>query len=399
VDTHKRDFGVLNHHPNLVYLDSCATTLKPVQMLDKMNEYYNEYGVNIHRGVYYLSYKATEEFENARTAVANFINASVEEIVFTKGTTSALNLVASSFGMNLIQEDDEIITSELEHHSSLLPWMHVAKTKKARLVYVPLDQEGRITIDNLKKVITKKTKIIALTYISNVLGYITPIKEIISYAKELGIITVVDAAQAAPHIKIDVKALDCDFLAFSAHKMLGPTGLGILYGKYQLLKDMEPIDFGGDMNDNVNKYDVVYKDAPFRFEGGTPPIAEAVAFQASLQYLESVGLDQIHTHSNQLAKKAIKGLLKIEGVTVYNPTTEAGVIAFNIDGVHPHDAVSIYDEDNIALRAGHHCAQLVSKWLNCVGTLRASFYIYNTIEDVNRFLETTVKVRDFFRQF
>jgi len=399
VNAYKRDFGVLTNHSDLVYLDSCATTLKPIQMLTKMNEYYNEYGVNIHRGVYDLSYKATEEYEKSREMVASFINANSNEIVFTKGTTSALNLVAHSFGLSYIQEGDEIITSELEHHSSLLPWMNVAKLKKAKLVYVPLTLEGRITLENVKKVTTNKTKVIALTYVSNVLGYITPIQEIISFAKEHNIITVVDAAQAAPHLKIDVQALNCDFLAFSAHKMLGPTGLGILYGKYKILKDMEPLDFGGDMNDHVNMYDVIYKDAPYRFEGGTPPIAEAIGFQASIEYLNKVGYEFIHYHANTLAKKAIEELLEIDGVTVYNPTTDSGVIAFNIDGVHPHDAVSIYDESHIALRAGHHCAQLVSKWLNCVGTLRASFYIYNTLEDVDRFIQTTIKTRDFFRQF
>jgi len=399
VNRYKSDFGVLVNNPNLVYLDSCATSLKPYQMLNKMNEYYNHYGVNIHRGVYNLSYKATEEYEDARNVVAKFINAKPSEIIFTKGTTSALNLVAISYGLQNIEEGDEIITSELEHHSSLLPWMNVAKVKKAKLVYVPLDEEGRITFENVRKVVSSKTKVVALTYISNVLGYITPIKQIIEFAKSRNIITVIDAAQAAPHLKIDVVDLGCDFLAFSAHKMLGPTGLGVLFGKYRLLQKMDPIDLGGDMNDNVNKYDVEYKDAPYKFEGGTPPIAEAISFKESIKFIESIGFDHIHEHTQKLAMLAIFKLSEIEGVKVYNPTTDTGIIAFNIEGVHPHDAVSNYDEDEIAVRAGHHCAQLVSKWLNCVGTLRASFYIYNDENDVERFIEATIKVKEFFSKF
>ena len=271
----KKDFPVLTNNENLIYLDTGATSLKPKSVIDKMNEYYNNYGVNVNRGVYELSYKATDEYEQTRVLTAKFINSNVKEVVFTKGASNGLNLVALSYGMKNVNEGDEIIISELEHHSNGLPWQNVAKVKNATLKYVELDNEGRITIENFKKVLSSKTKVVALTYVSNVMGYITPVKEIIKLAHEVGAVVVIDAAQAVPHMKIDVKDLDVDFLAFSAHKMMGPTGFGILFGKYKLLKTMEPIEFGGDMNDNVELYDVTYKDAPYRFETGTPL---AVAF-------------------------------------------------------------------------------------------------------------------------
>ena len=250
----KKDFPVLVNNPSLVYLDSCATSLKPKCVIDKIDEYYEKYGVNVNRGVYELSYHATCEYEETREITAKFLNAKPEEIVFTKGASNGLNLIASSYGLDNIQEGDEIITSELEHHSNIIPWQNVAKRKNAVLKFIELDSTGRITVESFKRVLTNKTKVVAITYVSNVMGYITPIKEIIDLAHSVGAVVVVDAAQAVPHMKIDVKALDVDFLAFSAHKMLGPTGFGIMYGKYDLLQKMEPIEFGGDMNDNVDLY-------------------------------------------------------------------------------------------------------------------------------------------------
>lgn len=393
----KSDFPVLVHNPNLSYLDSGATSLKPKVVLDKMDEYYNMYGVNVNRGVYKLSYEATNEYEETRSVVAKFLNANENEIVYTKGASNGLNLVALSYGMENIQEGDEIITSELEHHSNGLPWLNVAKRKKAVLKYVELDQNGRITVENFQKVLTSKTKVVALTYVSNVMGYITPIKEIIKLAHEKKAIVVVDAAQAVPHMKIDVQALDVDFLAFSAHKMLGPTGFGILYGKYKLLDKMEPIEFGGDMNDNVELFHVTYKDAPFKFETGTPPIAEAIAFKESIRYLETIGYDKIKEHEQILTKYAIEQISKIDGVELYNPTTDTGIITFNIKGIHPHDVATIYDENNIAIRAGHHCAQLITKWLGCMGTLRATIYIYNDYQDIDRFVAVTKEGAEYFK--
>lgn len=395
----KKDFPILIKNPDLAYLDSAASSLKPACVINKIKEYYEEYGVNVHRGVYGLSYKATDEYEETRNVVAKFLNASSEEIVFTKGTTASLNLVASSYGMANVNEGDEIIVSELEHHSSVMPWQEVAKIKKAKLVFVPLDNEGRITVENFKSVLTNKTKIVALTYVSNVMGYISPIKEIIELAHKANAIVVVDAAQAAPHLAIDVKELDADFLAFSAHKMLGPTGLGVLYGKYKLLNSMKPIEFGGDMNDYVEKYDSTFKDAPYKFEAGTPLISEVIAFKEAINYLNNLGMENIHKHEQELIKFTIAELKKIEGITIYNSTCETGVISFNINGIHPHDASTIFDQNNVALRAGHHCAQLITTWLGCVGTLRASIYIYNDKKDVEKFIESVKQAAEYFKEW
>lgn len=395
----KKDFPVLVNNKELVYLDSCASSLKPQCVIDKLDEYYEKYGVNVNRGVYQLSYHATEEYEATRDVVAKFINAKSNEIVFTKGASSALNLVASSYGMANIEEGDEIIVSELEHHSNVMPWQHVAKVKKAKLVYIPLSSEGKITVEAFKQVLTDKTKVVALTYVSNVLGYITPIEEIIKLSHEKNAKVVVDAAQAVPHMKIDVKALDADFLAFSAHKMLGPTGLGVLYGKYKLLQAMDPIEFGGDMNDNVELYEAHYKDAPHKFEAGTPPIAEVIAFKEAIKYLENIGFDKIQKHQETLANYLMEQITQIEGVHVYNKTARSGVVAFNIYDVHPHDASSLFDEKNIALRAGHHCAQLITKWLEVVGTLRGCVYIYNDLEDVDKFIEAVKEAAEYFKEW
>ena len=395
----KSDFPVLVNNPNLVYLDTCATSLKPYSVINKLVEYYEKYGVNVNRGVYTLSYHATVEYEQTREIVAKFLNAKTEEIVYTKGASNSLNLVASSYGMDNIEEGDEIITSELEHHSNVIPWQNVAKKKKAVLKFIELDSTGRITVEAFKKVLTNKTKVVAITYVSNVMGYITPIKEIIKLAHSVGAIVVVDAAQAVPHMPIDVKEQDADFLAFSAHKMLGPTGFGILYGKYDLLQAMNPIEFGGDMNDNVDLYESHYKDAPFKFETGTPPIAEAIAFKEAIKYIENIGFEQIQKNEHELTRYVVDELLKIDNVIVYNPTVETGTIAFNIKNVHPHDAATYFDQENIALRAGHHCAQLITKWLECVGTLRACFYIYNDMEDKKKFVSAVKGAAEYFKEW
>lgn len=395
----KKDFPVLVNNPSLVYLDSCATSLKPKCVIDKIDEYYEKYGVNVNRGVYELSYHATCEYEETREITAKFLNAKPEEIVFTKGASNGLNLIASSYGLDNIHEGDEIITSELEHHSNIIPWQNVAKRKNAVLKFIELDSTGRITVESFKRVLTNKTKVVAITYVSNVMGYITPIKEIIDLAHSVGAVVVVDAAQAVPHMKIDVKALDVDFLAFSAHKMLGPTGFGIMYGKYDLLQKMEPIEFGGDMNDNVDLYESHYKDAPYKFETGTPPIAEAIAFKEAIKYIENYGYDKIQKTEKELTRYAVEELLKIPNVTVYNPTVETGTIAFNINNVHPHDAATFFDQEHIALRAGHHCAQLITKWLECVGTLRACFYLYNDLEDAKKFVEAVKGAAEYFKEW
>lgn len=395
----KKDFPVLVNNPNLSYLDTGATALKPYQVINKMDEYYKEYGVNVNRGVYKLSYQATLEYEETRTLTAKFLNAREKEIVFTKGATNALNMVALGFGMNYINEGDEIITSELEHHSNVLPWVNVAKKKNATIKYIPLDSTGRITIEGFLQVLSDKTKVIALTYVSNVMGYITPIKEIIKIAHEKGIIVVVDAAQAVPHMKIDVKELDCDFLAFSAHKMMGPTGFGILYGKYKYLKQMEPVEYGGDMIDTVDKYENEAKDAPFKFEAGTPAIAEAIAFKEAIKYIESIGYEKIQAHEAELLSYAKEKLKDIEGITIYNKDAETGIISFNVNKAHPHDVATIFDENEVCLRAGHHCAQLITKWLECIGTLRACIYIYNDYQDIDKFVEAIKVAVKYFEEW
>ena len=395
----KKDFPVLVNNPELAYLDSGASSLKPKCVIDKLDEYYNKYGVNVNRGVYKLSYQATVEYEETREIVAKFLNAKPSEIVFTKGASNGLNMLAQSYGLDNVFEGDEIITSELEHHSNGLPWLNVAKRKNATLKYIELDHEGRITVENFKKVLSNKTKVVAITYVSNVMGYITPVREIIKLAHEVGAVVILDAAQAAPHMQIDVKELDVDFLAFSAHKMLGPTGFGILYGKYKYLKNMEPVEFGGDMNDNVELFDVTYKDAPFKFETGTPPIAEAIAFKEAIRYINNIGFEKIQAHEKALLDYAMNKLKQIDGIEIYNPTTETGIISFNVKGIHPHDVATIYDEKNIALRAGHHCAQLITKWLGCTGTLRATIYLYNDYEDIDRFIDATKEAAEYFKEW
>lgn len=393
----RNNFSVLVDNPNLAYLDNAASSLKPKCVIDALDYYYNKLGVNVHRGVYKLSYEATELYEDARSKIAKFINSDFEEVVFTRGASNSLNLVASSYGMDFINAGDEIITSELEHHSSHMPWFNVALKKGAVLKYIPLDKEGRITVEAFKSVLSDKTKVVAITYVSNVMGYITPIREIIKLAHSVGAVVSLDGAQAVPHMKIDVKELDCDFLSFSGHKMLGPTGIGVLYGKKELLAKMSPIEFGGDMADIVKKDSMTFKDAPYKFETGTPIIAEAIGLGRAVEFLDSIGLEEIAKYEYSLKELAVKELKKIKGVVIYNETAETGIISFNIEGVHPHDAASVFDNDEICIRAGHHCAQLITSWLKTVGTVRASFYLYNTTEEVMRFVEAVKEAVKFFK--
>lgn len=394
----RKDFALFDTNDSIAYLDNGATSLKPKVVIDKMNEYYANYGVNIHRGVYHLSYKATDEFDIARAKVAKFINANESEIIFVRNASEALNLCALTFGRDYLSEGDEVIVSELEHHSSILPWQVLCKEKKANLKYVPLNEDGRITVENFKKVLSDKTKVVALTYVSNVMGYVTPIKEIIILAHEYNAYVVVDAAQAVPHMKIDVKDLDCDFLGFSGHKMMGPTGVGVLYGKKKILKTLKPLYYGGDMNEEVYKDNVDVKDVPYRFETGTPAIAEVIGLGKAIDYIESIGFDYIHNHSMELYNYTINKLKDLDGITIYNKNPEVPIIAFNITGIHPHDAATVFDEGGVCLRAGHHCAQLLTKWLDCAGTLRGSFYVYNTKEDADKFIEKVKETIDFFKR-
>lgn len=395
----RKMFPIYDKNPDLVYLDSCATSLKPQRTLVKMEEYYTQYGVNVHRGVYKLSYKASDEYDIAREKIARFINANFEEVIFTKNASNALNLIALTYGEKYLQEGDVVITSELEHHSSVLPWMRLCQKKKAILKYIPLNEEGRITVDSFKSILSDKVKVVALTYVSNVMGYITPIEKIIKLAHENKAVVIVDAAQAVTHMKVDVKALDVDFLAFSGHKMLGPMGIGVLYGKAKILNKLDPLEYGGDMNEEVTLNDVKVKDIPYRFEVGTPAIAEVIGLGEAVDILSGFGFDAIHEHTMKLKEYALEKLKKIKGIIIYNETAETPIISFNIEGVHPHDAATIFDNKDVALRAGHHCAQLITKWLKTTGTLRGSFYIYNDLHDADVFVQTAKEAVEFFNRF
>jgi len=394
----RKDFPIYQNNKDMVYLDNAATVLKPKKVLDKMNEYYTHFGVNIHRGVYKLSYMATKAYEDGRQKVANFINASFEEIVYFKNASEALNFVALTWGEANLKEGDEIITSELEHHSSVLPWQQLALRKKAVLRYLKLDDEGRITIDALKSVLNEKTKVIALTLVSNVFGYITPIEEIIKEARKYNVLVIVDVAQGIAHLPIDVKKMDCDFLAFSSHKALGPTGLGVLYGKKDIFTKLKPLFYGGDMIDNVELYDSSYREMPYRFEVGTPAIAEVIGLGYALEYLKQIGLDNIKKHEQELTKYALSKMKDLKHITIYNYNPDLGIIAFNLEGIHPDDVATILDSDNVYVRAGHHCAQLVAKKLKIIASLRVSFFLYNDKEDIDKLIEALKKAISFFYQ-
>ncbi len=394
----RAQFPIYTHNPNLIYLDTTASSLKPKQVIDALSEYYSFYGVNVHRGSYQLSYDATALYEKAREIAANYINADVDEVIFTRGTTTSLNMIAYSY-MDKLKAGDEIITSELEHHSSFLPWQQVAKKTGATLRFVELDKDGNIAVDAFKKALTKNTKVVALTYVSNVMGRVVPIKEIIKLAQEVGAVTIVDAAQATAHFKVDVKDLNCDFLAFSGHKMTGPSGVGVLFIKKGKLQDIGPIEYGGEMAEVVEKETMSYKGGPAKFEAGTPIISGAIGLGKAIEFLEDIGLDNIEKHIKKLYDYAYEKLSKIEGITIYNPNSDTGIITFNIDGVHAHDAATSFDQKGICVRAGKHCAHLILDWLKASSTLRVSFYIYNDKKDVDEFINAVIETRDFFNQF
>ncbi|MCK6207653.1 cysteine desulfurase [Bacillus infantis] len=399
----REHFPILNQEVNgrpLVYLDSAATSQKPVQVIEALNEYYRGYNSNVHRGVHTLGTKATDAYEGAREKARKFINArSIEEVIFTSGTTSALNMVASSYGGDNLSEGDEIVITYMEHHSNIIPWQQAAKRAGAVLKYVPLQEDGTISLEDVRKTVTSNTKIVSIMMVSNVLGVMNPIKDIARIAHENGAIMVVDGAQAAPHLKVDVQDLDCDFLAFSGHKMCGPTGIGVLYGKKQLLENMEPVLFGGEMIDFVDLYDSTWKELPWKFEAGTPIIAGAIGLGAAIDFLQEVGLENIEAHEHRLAAYAMEKMSSVEGMTIYGPKNageRAGLVTFNLDDVHPHDVATVLDAEGIAVRAGHHCAQPLMKWLKASATARASFYLYNTEEDIDKLVEGLVKTKEYF---
>ncbi|MFA9456662.1 cysteine desulfurase [Halalkalibacter sp. AB-rgal2] len=396
----KQLFPILNQEVNghpLVYLDSAATSQKPVQVIEALDRYYREYNSNVHRGVHTLGTHATDGYEGAREKVRSFINASsTAEVIFTRGTTTAINMVASSYGRSQLTEGDEIVITPMEHHSNIIPWQQVAKATGATLKYVKLHADGTIDLNDLEEVITTNTKIVSVMHVSNVLGVVNPVKEIAEMAHRKDAIMIVDGAQSAPHLNVDVQDLNCDFFAFSAHKMCGPTGIGVLYGKKELLEKMEPIEFGGEMIDFVGLQDSTWKELPWKFEGGTPIIAGAIGLGAAIDFLEEIGLDEIARHDHELAQYAAERLTDIEGMAIYGPKQRTGLVTFNIDDVHPHDVATVLDTEGIAVRAGHHCAQPLMKWLDVTATARASFYLYNTKEDIDALVAGLVKAKEYF---
>lgn len=398
----RADFPVLNQIVNdepLIYLDNAATTQKPQAVLDVLNHYYLQDNANVHRGVHTLAERATDEFEAARKKVQQFIHAnSNKEIVFTKGTTDSLNIIAQSYG-EFIQAGDEIVISKMEHHANLIPWQQLAKRKQAVLRYIPLTADGHLDVQAAKTIINEKTAIVALAQVSNVLGTVNPVKEIAQLAHQHQAIMVVDGAQAVAHMPVDVQDLDCDFYCFSGHKMCGPTGIGVLYGKQTLLEKMEPVAFGGEMIDFVDLYESTWTELPWKFEAGTPNIAGAIGLGAAIDYLEKIGMQTIHEYEQAIVAELLPKLQQIDGLTIYgpqNPAEHTAVIAFNLDHLHPHDVASALDMQGIAVRAGHHCAQPLIKELGCFATARASFYFYNTKEEADQLVAAILATKEFF---
>ncbi|WP_458738124.1 cysteine desulfurase [Bacillus pumilus] len=396
----REQFPILHQQVNghdLVYLDSAATSQKPRVVIDAMNEYYRSYNSNVHRGVHTLGTKATDAYEGAREKVRAFIRASsVQEVIFTRGTTTALNTVAISYARANLKEGDEIVITHMEHHANIIPWQQAAKATGATLKYIPLQEDGTLSLEDVKQTITHQTKIVAVTHVSNVLGTINPIKEIAKIAHDHGAIIVVDGAQSTPHMQIDVQDLDCDFFAFSGHKMCGPTGIGVLYGKKDLLNNMEPAEFGGEMIDFVDLYDSTWKELPWKFEAGTPIIAGAVGLGKAIDFLNEIGMEEVSRYEHQLATYALERFKELEGATVYGPQRRAGLVTFNLDDVHPHDASTVLDTEGVAIRAGHHCAQPLMKWLGVSATARASFYLYNTEEEIDELIAALRKTKEYF---
>ncbi|PCK20102.1 cysteine desulfurase [Bacillus pumilus] len=396
----REQFPILHQKVNghdLVYLDSAATSQKPRVVIDAMNEYYRSYNSNVHRGVHTLGTKATDAYEGAREKVRAFIGASsVQEIIFTRGTTTALNTVAISYARANLKEGDEIVITHMEHHANIIPWQQAAKATGATLKYIPLQADGTLSLEDVKQTITHQTKIVAVTHVSNVLGTINPIKDIAKMAHDHGAIIVVDGAQSTPHMQIDVQDMDCDFFAFSGHKMCGPTGIGVLYGKKDLLNNMEPAEFGGEMIDFVDLYDSTWKELPWKFEAGTPIIAGAVGLGKAIDFLNDIGMDEVSRYEHQLATYALERFKELEGATVYGPQHRAGLVTFNLDDVHPHDASTVLDTEGVAIRAGHHCAQPLMKWLGVSATARASFYLYNTEEEIDQLIAALRKTKEYF---
>ncbi len=398
----RQDFPVLHqevHGRPLVYLDNAASSQKPRVVIEALDEYYRRYNANVHRGIHTLSEQASAAYEEARRKVARFINArSAKEIIWTRNTTESINLVAYSWGRANIGPGDEILLTEMEHHSNLIPWQILAQEKGATLRFIPVTDDGYLDLDSLDDLLTERTKLVSVVHMSNVLGTINPVAEIGRRAHEVGAKILVDGAQSVPHLPVDAQALDCDFLAFSGHKMCGPTGIGVLYGKRELLEAMPPFMGGGDMIREVYLDSATWNDLPWKFEAGTPAIAQAIGLGYAVDYLNSIGMEAIQQHEHGIIQYALEALSRVKGLTLYGPPADmrGGVATFNIPGVHPHDVSTILDSEGIAIRAGHHCAQPLMRRYNVPATARASFYLYNTPEEVDILIQGLEKAKAVF---
>jgi len=403
----KQDFPILKRKlrngKKLIYLDNAATTQKPKQVIDAICKYYSEYNSNIHRAVYQIAEEATEEYEKTRTNIQRFINArNSEEIIFTRNTTESINLIAYAWGKNNIKKGNKIILTEFEHHSNIVPWQMLSKDKGAHIRYTDTDDNGYLNLESFSKLLQggEETKLVSLSHMSNVLGTINPSKEIIKMAHEEKVPVVIDGAQSVPHLHTDVQDLDCDFLAFSAHKMLGPTGVGVLYVKKEILEQMPPFITGGDMIREVHKDNTLFNDLPYRFEGGTPNIADVIGFDAAIEYLKKIGMKNVREHEAGLTKYLYDSIKDIKGIKIYGPERikdRGGLVTFNLEGIHPHDCATILDDFGIAIRSGHHCAQVLMEKLDIIASSRASMYIYNTKEEIDIFVDALNHVRRIFK--
>ena len=398
VEAIQNDFSILKQDDDLplIYLDSAATSQTPDCVIEAMEAYYRTYNSNIHRGIYRISEEATAKYEEARQRIARFINAQrSSQIVFTRNTTESINLVAYSWGSANLRENDEILVTVMEHHSNLLPWQLLSQRTGAKLRFIEITDDGVLQLDGLDQLLTERTKILAMTHVSNVLGTINPVQELTAAAHAVGAKVLIDGAQSVPHFDVDVQALDCDFLAFSGHKMCGPTGIGVLYGKLDLLEEMPPFLGGGSMIRSVQRENSTYADVPAKFEAGTPAISEAIGLGTAVDYLDKTGLQAIFAHENELLEYAHQKLGDIEGLTIYGPKPlqKTGAITFNLEGIHPHDIAGVLDTVGIAVRAGHHCAQPLMQKFGVIATVRASFYLYNKLDEVDSLCEGLLKVQ------
>ncbi len=406
IENIRKDFPILERkvgdNKPLVYLDNASTTQKPKQVIDAITNYYNNYNANIHRAVYSIAQEATDAYELTRDKITKFLNIPKrEEVIFVRGTTEAINLVAYSWGRKNIEKGDIIVTTEYEHHSNIVPWQLLAGEKGAKLEYIGIDDNGELILDQLDKYLaTGKVKLVTFSLVSNVLGTISDIDTIVSKCKKAGVRILIDGAQAVPHMKVDIQKLGCDFFAFSAHKMLGPTGIGTLWVRKDILETMDPFHGGGDMIREVHKYETTWNDLPYKFEAGTPNIADVIGFGVAIDYLSSIGMDKVREHEIELTKYALEKLSKVKDLKIYGTkdiSKRGGVISFNFADIHPHDVAQIIDEEGIAVRSGHHCAQVLMERLDVAATSRASFYIYNTKADVDSLVNSLEKVARIFK--